>query len=105
MFLVHREKNKNLADERCWRKKTAGENTLSKSYQSLFRKEDTISMCLKWQRKLPFIWMILKGFLSLLVLTLSQCFGGLLSSHLDISVVDMVLTAGFEGWETLFILV
>lgn len=28
-------------------KKTAGENALSKSYRSLFRKEDTLSMCLK----------------------------------------------------------
>lgn len=55
-------------------KKTAGENTLSKSYQSLFGREDTeVSVCLRWQRKLPFNWMLLKGFIFLLVLSL--CLG------------------------------
>lgn len=94
MFLAHREKNKNLTDERRWRKKTAGKNTVSKSYQSLFRREDTeVSVCLRWQRKLPFFSMLLKGFLSLSVLTLCLgAWGGLLSSHLEISVVDVVLT-------------
>lgn len=48
-------------------KKTVGKDTLNKSYQSLFTRVDTkFSVCLIWQRKLPFIWMLLKGFLLLL---------------------------------------
>lgn len=36
--------------------KIAGEDTLSKNDQSLFRRVDAkVSMYLRWQRKLPFI--------------------------------------------------
>lgn len=38
MFSIQEEKKKeSVTDERCWRKKTAGGDTLSKSFQSLFR--------------------------------------------------------------------
>lgn len=51
-----REKNKSVTDKRWWRKKTAGEDKLDKSYQSLLRRVDTeVSVCLRWRRKLPFI--------------------------------------------------
>lgn len=108
MFLAHRKKkNKtNFTDERRWSKKTSGENTLSKGYQSLFRRED-MEVSVSQMEKEAAIHLNVVEELSFLLSrhTVPWCLDSLLSSHLGISVVDMVLTGcfAFKGWEKLIL--